>query len=104
MCILDDSLYTTLIVHVEKFSYYITYSVTLYADKQNNINNLSCGKLHGCTMKMCQLPWITCTFLPISMDTVKKFYMAALHDMLQRYMGIRFTLSLTAEGNNGTEL
>ena len=28
----------------------------------------------------------------ISVDTVKKFYVAALHDMLRRYTGVQFTV------------
>ena len=39
----------------------------------------------------------------ISMDTVKKFYAAALHNTLRRFTGIQFTLSLTAEGNDRPE-
>ena len=39
----------------------------------------------------------------ISADTVKKFYAAALHDTLQRFAGVQFTLSLTTEGDDKSE-
>ena len=54
-------------------------------------------------MKMDRILWIISVFLPmISADTVK-FYTAALQDTLQRFVGIQFTLSLTAEGNDRPE-
>ena len=39
----------------------------------------------------------------VSTVTVKKFYAAALRDMLWRFVGIQFTLSLIAEGDDWPE-
>ena len=39
----------------------------------------------------------------ISVDTVKKFYVAALHNTLWRFTGVQFTLSLIAEGDDRPE-
>ena len=52
-----------------------------------------CGKVRRNIMKMHRLLRITRVFLHmISTDTVKKFYVATLHDMLRRYTGVQFTV------------
>ena len=55
----------------------------------SNMLQYPCGMVRICTMKMHGLPRIIGVFPPmISMDTVKKFYAAALHDTLWRFAGI----------------
>ena len=77
-------------VHIHNAHVYM-YIVPMYST--SNMLQYPCGMVRVCTMKMHGLPRIIGIFPPmISMDTVKKFYAAALRDTLLRFTGIEFTV------------